>query len=336
MAAFSRVEIINTVYERGLVLSLGHSYFETAKSIVRACADGGAPVVELRHHDVSTPLVLRDLLQSVKRDNPGIMLGMGSVPDSRTAALYLESEADFVSSPVFNADLARLCNRHKVTYIPTCETASEISKAEEFGVEIVRILPGQQAQTPSSMKIVMEKAPWRSLMPELSQEPSFETIREWIQAGATCLAMDVSLICKDIVGMEDWTRLTVKVDECLWLINKARGKPLFTGIEHVGLYPMNAEEVAHWYADVFDLKLQEGDTYIFASSSGPGRIEFTKQRADERAHVAIKVSNFEAACKLMRSRGLELEEPITLGTTKSVYFKQRDPAGYRVHLLYRI
>ena len=74
------------------------------------------------------------------RSCPG-PLGVGSVLDEATAALYVAYGADFVVGPVLNPAVARLCNRRKVAYCPGCGTASEISQAEELGAEIVQDLP---------------------------------------------------------------------------------------------------------------------------------------------------------------------------------------------------
>jgi catechol 2,3-dioxygenase-like lactoylglutathione lyase family enzyme len=55
----------------------------------------------------------------------------------------------------------------------------------------------------------------------------------------------------------------------------------------------------------------------------------------EKAHIAIRVHNFDAACEALREKGLELEEPRVIDNAKLAYLKERDPAGYRVHVISR-
>ncbi|MCK7533231.1 MAG: hypothetical protein MZV63_20450 [Marinilabiliales bacterium] len=64
------------------------------------------------------------------------------MPDAPTAAIFMQMGADFIVSPVFNPEVARICNRRKVLWIPGCGTLTEISEAEELGAEIVKIFPG--------------------------------------------------------------------------------------------------------------------------------------------------------------------------------------------------
>jgi hypothetical protein len=47
------------------------------------------------------------------------------------------------------------------------------------------------------------------------------------------------------------------------------------------------------------------------------------------------VSNFEAACNYLKEKGIELEEPTIKAGVKAVYLKGKDPAGNKVHLIYR-
>ncbi len=69
--------------------------------------------------------------------------------------------------------------------------------------------------------------------------------------------------------------------------------------------------------------------------SGPGWIEISKSESSPHSHIAVCVSNFEAAVEALKARGVELEEPILKSTSKAIYLKQPDPAGNRIHLIWR-
>ena len=67
----------------------------------------------------------------------------------------------------------------------------------------------------------------------------------------------------------------------------------------------------------------------------PYKMELMKEGDTDRCHVAIRVFDFDEAVALVRARGLEIEEPQTGADFKSAYLRQPDPAGNRVHLLWR-
>ena len=72
-----------------------------------------------------------------------MILGVGSIVDAPTAAMYIASGANFIVGPTLNPEVARLCNRRKIPYMPGCGSLTEISQAEELGVEIVKVFPGR-------------------------------------------------------------------------------------------------------------------------------------------------------------------------------------------------
>lgn len=222
MAKFKRYQVINAIYDLGLVPVFFNEDVETAKSIVSACADGGARVIEFTNRGEFALQIFLELARHFQRQAPEIILGVGSVLDAPTAALYINNGANFVVGPVLNPEVAKLCNRRKISYSPGCGSVSEISEAEELGVEIVKIFPGGQVGGPAFIKAVLAPMPWTSIMPTGGVSPTKESIQEWIQAGAACLGMGSKLIAKDLVAKEDWKSLTEKVKQCLALIKKVR------------------------------------------------------------------------------------------------------------------
>lgn len=122
--------------------------------------------------------------------------------------------------------------------------------------------------------------------------------------------------------------------------------PIFLSVEHIGLYPtrdITADEIAEWYAENLGMNKVEGKASFFLSSStNPGRIEVLKEPfEDVKCHIAVQVSNFEEACRILKDKGIELQEPrkvylsISKEGTKIVYLKKTDPIGNRIHLIYK-
>ena len=155
--------------------------------------------------------------------------------------------------------------------------------------------------------------------------------------GAQFVGMGSDLVRKDLVAAEDWAGITAITAQCLAWIRKARGDALYLGVEHPGLYPtsqVSAAELTDWYVETFGFKAKEGNSSFFLSSTGPGRIEVMKKEPDRPCHVAILVSDFEAAVADLEAKGIELLEPSIKPTVKAVYFRKPDPAGNTVHLLW--
>jgi len=222
MARFKRLEVYNTIIDTGLVPVFYNADITTAKNVVKACTDGGATVVEFTNRGDFAPEVFKELSQHLSRQAPEVILGVGSVIDEPTAALYIAYGANFVVGPLLNAAVARLCNRRKIAYMPGCGSVSEISFAEELGVEIVKIFPGDSVGGPGFVKAVLGPCPWTRIMPTGGVDATEESIKAWFGAGVACVGIGSNLIRKDLVAASSWAQITEKVQQVLAWIKKAR------------------------------------------------------------------------------------------------------------------
>ena len=222
MARFKRLEVYNTMIGTGLVPVFYNADTNIAKNIVKACTDGGATVIEFTNRGDFAPEVFKELSQHLSKEAPEVILGVGSVIDEPTAALYIAYGANFVVGPLLNEAVARLCNRRKIAYMPGCGSVSEISYAEELGVEIVKIFPGDSVGGPDFVKAVLGPCPWTRIMPTGGVDATEESIKAWFGAGVACVGIGSNLIRKDLVAASRWAEITEKVQQVSAWIKKAR------------------------------------------------------------------------------------------------------------------
>ena len=335
MARFYKLEVANTVLDLGLVPLFYNGDVGTAIEIASAAARGGARVIEFTNRGEMAYPVFTELVKHFAKADPSIILGVGSIMDAPTAALYMAVGANFIVGPSHNPEISRLCNRRKIAYLPGCATETEIATAEEAGAEICKIFPGESAGGPGFVSAVLAPCPWHRLLPTGGVDATEASIAEWFKAGVAAVGMGSKLVTAQAVKARDFDSITTKVAQCLGWIQKARGAPLFLGVEHPGLYPSKAgaAEVTAWYEKMFGFASKEGNSSYFLSGAGAGRIEVMKEPADY-CHVAIRVSNFEEAVVALQAKGVTFKEPNVKPDQKAVYLNETDPDGNQVHLLW--
>jgi 2-dehydro-3-deoxyphosphogluconate aldolase/(4S)-4-hydroxy-2-oxoglutarate aldolase len=222
MARFRRLEVLQQMLDYGLVPVFYNADFDVAKKIVRACVAGGARVVEFTNRGDLAYQVFSELVRWAETELPETILGVGSVVDGPTCALYVASGANFVVGPVLSPEAARVANRRKVAYIPGCGSATEISQAEELGAEIVKIFPGGQVGGPAFVKAILGPCPWSLIMPTGGVDPTEESLGAWFGAGAACVGMGSKLVRKDLVKAGDYGGIEKAVRDALATIQKVR------------------------------------------------------------------------------------------------------------------
>jgi 2-dehydro-3-deoxyphosphogluconate aldolase/(4S)-4-hydroxy-2-oxoglutarate aldolase len=223
MARYRRLEVTNILLETGLLPLFYNGDLQTAVSLAAACARGGARTVEFTNRGEAAYPVFTDLVRHFAKADPAVILGVGSVMDAPTAALYLAAGANFLVGPCLNPEIMRLCNRRKVLYIPGCATETEIATAEELGAEICKIFPADAAGGPKFIRAVMAPCPWHRLLPTGGVDATEASVSEWITAGAAVLGMGSKLVTKDLVAAKDFDGLAAKTAECIGWVKKARG-----------------------------------------------------------------------------------------------------------------
>lgn len=217
MAKFARTEVIQTMLDQRLVPLFYHPEVETGKAILKACYQGGARLMEFTNRGDFAQDVFAALNQYVLKELPELVLGIGSVNDAPTAAMYMQLGANFIVGASFREDIARVCNRRKVLYVPGCGTLTEIGTAEELGCEFVKLFPGS-VYGPGFVKAIKGPSPWTRVMPTGGVSTEEENLRGWFEAGVSAVGMGSDMVSKDIISGKKWDVLTDRVRRTLEFI----------------------------------------------------------------------------------------------------------------------
>ncbi len=221
MAQYSRLEVAAVMKETGMVPLFFHSDVNIGKKVLKACYDGGARLMEFTARGDFAFEIFGELVKYAQSDLPGMIMGVGSVTDAAAASLYMQLGANFVVTPVFREDIAKVCNRRKVLWSPGCGSLTEIAQAEEMGCEIVKLFPGA-TYGPGFVKAIKGPQPWTSIMPTGGVSTDADNLKAWFDAGVTCVGMGSKLISKEVIANEDYAGLQDEVRKTLGLIKKIR------------------------------------------------------------------------------------------------------------------
>jgi len=207
--------------KQGMVPLFFHSDIAVSQQLLQAIYNGGGRLLEFTSRGTFAHEVFGALSKYAQQHLPGMALGVGSVTDAGSASLYMALGAQFVVTPVFREDIARVCNRRKVLWSPGCASLTEIARAEELGCEIVKLFPGG-TYGPGFVKAIKGPQPWTKIMPTGGVAPTEENLKAWFEAGVTCVGMGSKLVSKELIASADYTGLETRVRAALQLIQDIR------------------------------------------------------------------------------------------------------------------
>lgn len=210
-------EIIRKITEVGVVAVVRAETKDQAIEIANACLQGGVSAIEVTFTVPRAHEVIQGLSESI--DPRRLILGAGTVLDAETARLAILSGAQYIVSPALDIETAKLCNRYQIPYMPGCLTITEMIKAMESGIDIIKLFPGS-AFGPSYVKAIKGPLPQVNIMP--TGGVSLENVHEWIKAGVIAVGVGSELTGPAKKG--DYEQVTHLASEFVNAVRKARGQ----------------------------------------------------------------------------------------------------------------
>ena len=193
MTVSRRMEVLTAALDAGVLPLFFTPDADRARRITSALREGGARVIEFTDRGPGAWATFTQLSGEAARHDPQAILGAGSIRDAEAADRFIASGARFIVGPSFSAEVARLCNRRRIPYLPGCATPTEIVAAEEWGVELVKVFPGDTLG-PAFVKAIRGPLPETQIVVTGGVRATETSVREWIGAGAACLGFGSALI----------------------------------------------------------------------------------------------------------------------------------------------
>lgn len=184
----SKYQVLNRVHELGIVPVIRGNSKDEALGYCKALIDGGIDILEVTF---TIPNAL-DVFKELKDQLPDTAtLGAGTVMDATTARLAILNGAKFIVSPGFSEEVAKMCNLYQVPYMPGCMTFTEMTKALEYGVDLIKLFPGS-LPGPSYVKAIHGPLPQANIMP--TGGVSLDNIADWFAAGVFAVGAGSNLV----------------------------------------------------------------------------------------------------------------------------------------------
>ncbi|MDR1098129.1 MAG: bifunctional 4-hydroxy-2-oxoglutarate aldolase/2-dehydro-3-deoxy-phosphogluconate aldolase [Tannerella sp.] len=222
MARFNKLQVLDAIVRTGMIPVYYHKDAETAKKVLKACYAGGVRAFEFTNRGDFAQDVFAELVKFAAGECPEMIPGIGSIVDAPTASLYIQLGANFVVGPLFNPEVAKVCNRRLIPYTPGCGSVSEIGFAQELGCDLCKIFPAGNVGGPSFVSNVKAPMPWTMIMATGAVEPTEENLTAWFKSGVTAVGMGSKLFPKEAVLSGNWDAITTLCKNALEYIRQAK------------------------------------------------------------------------------------------------------------------
>ena len=99
------------------------------------------------------------------KEFPDMNIGAGTVINKAQAVKAIAAGAKFIVSPGLSEDVAKYCKKKNIPYYPGCVTPTEIMKAIELGLTVVKFFPSNVYGGLKAMKALSAPFPQIKFIP---------------------------------------------------------------------------------------------------------------------------------------------------------------------------
>ena len=184
-----------------------------------AIAKAGIPIVELT---MTVPGAV-DVIAGLRRENPDVIVGAGTVHDLDTARRCLAAGAQFLTSTGLDLSIVEYALAEKVLVFPGVMTPTEILAARRNGCDMLKIFPCSQVGGPSYLRAL--RGPFPNLHFIASGGVNQTTAAEYIAAGAAALGVGGELIPHKAIERRERNWIRELARRFMGLVAEARQIP---------------------------------------------------------------------------------------------------------------
>ena len=216
-----RAEILTTLNEQGLMPLFFNADVHVSLDVLKALYSAGVRIVEYTNRGKEALENFKALKKIAVAEMPGLHLGIGTIKDENAANVFVDAGADFLVSPAVAEDVFDVAYNNKILWIPGCMTPTEVLKAENFGLSLVKLFPGN-VLGPDFVKAIKDLFPEMKFMPTGGVETTQENLTEWFASGVIAVGMGSKLITSESLKEKKYSKISENTKAVLEIIRSIK------------------------------------------------------------------------------------------------------------------
>ncbi len=315
-------KILKKLSSIGIIPVVTINDVEKAVPLANALINGGIHCVEITFRTKEAEEAIKRITENV----PKMLVGAGTVLNTEQADKAISAGAKFLISPGLNPSVVEYCIQKGYLMIPGIATPSDIERAINLGVNVVKFFPAEASGGINMIKSM--SLPYSEMRFIPTGGINNNNLNDY-------LSFNKVICCGGSFMLDDNFIESNNFDEITKLCKQAIFNMLGFEISHVGINAENdieAESFAKQFSNLFNFSTYENDFSIFMDKS----IEIMKKiYLGKHGHIAIKTNYIERAINYIEAMGGSFNNSTIEdenGKLKSIFLKE-EIGGYAIQLV---
>jgi len=194
-------EVCARIREIAIIPAIRVSSGDDAHFAAEAVTRGGIPIVEIT---MTVPGAV-ELMAHLVHSDPKIIVGAGTVLETKTARRCVDAGASFLTAPSFNPAIVEFAAKENVAVLPGALTPTEVVTAWGAGADFVKVFPCAQVGGDRYIRALTVSLPQIQLV--AAGGVNQLTAANFILSGATAIGVGTELIPTEAIERRQAERI---------------------------------------------------------------------------------------------------------------------------------
>ncbi len=314
--------ILQEIELTGIVPVIAIDDAENAVPLAKALIDGGLPCAEVTFRTAAA----KEAMTRIAKEFPSMLMGAGTVLSVEQVKTALDCGAKYIVSPGLNPKVVEYCVANNIPVFPGVATPSEVERAMELGLNVVKFFPAEGNGGLPYLKAIGGPYKQMRFIPtggiDETNLLSYLKYSQIVACGGSWMVKPEMIAAKQFDDIRKMTERAVMM-------------MLGFELRHIGMNTASPEEsigTAAQIAALFNLVVKEGNSSNFVGTQFE---VMKKQYLGTHGHLAIGTNFIERAIAYYERKGVTFLQETNVeknGKRIAIYFKD-EIAGYALHLL---
>lgn len=187
---------------------------EEGLALADAIKAGGLPIAEVT---LRLPGAM-DALRAIAAERPDVLVGAGTVISAAQVDEVVDAGAKFIVSPGTFEPVIKRAQERGVPILPGVATASDVMRALDLGVNLVKVFPASVVGGPAAIKALSAPFPQVKFMP--TGGVNSENLHTYLGVPAVIAAGGSWMVERPLVTAGDFAEITRRTKQAVALANQ--------------------------------------------------------------------------------------------------------------------
>lgn len=210
-------EVLMKIGQMGIVPVVVLNDVKNAVPLAQSLINGGLPCAEVTFRTEAA----QQSIAEISKNFPQMFVGAGTVLTTEQVDRAVDAGAKFIISPGFNPKVVEYCIKKGYPVTPGIMTPTELEMALEFGLDVVKFFPAENAGGLKMIKAMAAPYTKMKFMPTGGINP--QNVREYLQCDKILACGGSWMVKGDLINSGNFAEIEKLTKEASQIVKEIRG-----------------------------------------------------------------------------------------------------------------